>query len=128
MNNTPTTLMIPGQDAPRPDSAPLIPGGWTLPVMLTLVIAPALAARAVSRRRRRTDPRELAFQRLTRAMGWSRAQVRALRRAGEAMGLASPVGVAMSPMLTARAFEADARAAKAPTAHSPGPFAPSASG
>jgi hypothetical protein len=90
---------------------PLIPGGWTLPLVLASAFILAVIARAALRRRRRIDPRELAFQRLIRTRGWSRDQVRALRHAGEAMGLASPVGIALSPMLTVKAFEADARPA-----------------
>lgn len=109
MNQEPSTLLVPGQDAPGAADTPLIPGGWTLPVVLALAVGAALVARAVVRRRRHADPRELAFQRLVTAQGWSRAQVRTLRRAGEAMGLASPVGIALSPMLAARAFQADAR-------------------
>jgi len=67
-----------------------------------VVLAAGLWAGLNGRRRRRIEPCELAFQRVARTQGWSRSQVRALRKAAGALGLNTPVGLALSPTLTAR--------------------------
>ncbi len=56
----------------------------------------------VRRWRRRLDPRELAFRSLSRQLGLSRAQIHTIRKQSVSMGLASPVGIVMSPELMAQ--------------------------
>jgi hypothetical protein len=102
VNPEATVLIVPGQSATDP--APLGVGpavAWTL---LSLVVIAAVWTGLNGRRRRRTDPRELAFRRLAAAQGWSRSQVRSLRRAAGGLGLESPVAIALSPTLTAHAL------------------------
>jgi|GEM_PF-5096015 len=142
MQERPTTLVIPGgptPDATGPAAGP--PGGrfdslvpdalsgvagdagaalvWALPIAVVLL---GLWVATNGRRRRRIDPRELAFRRVAQAQGWSRAQVRALRRAASAAGLGSPVGLALSPSLTAgvlaRSGSGENRAAHGPAGRS----------
>ena len=98
----PTTLIVPGADAPAPaPSGPGVPIAW---ILLGVVLTVGLWAGLNGRRRRRIDPCELAFQRVARRQGWSRSQVRALRKAAYALGLTTPIGLALSPTLTARVF------------------------
>ncbi len=99
MTTEPTTLVIPGAEP-----APIQPGlSLPLPTIIgTVVVGAAAWAVLAGRRRGKVDPRELAFRRIARAQGWSRGQVRALRRAAAGLGLGSPVGLALSPTLTAR--------------------------
>lgn len=125
MQDQATTLVIPGQaGAPDPGvidgplggalsqvfADPGTAAAWLLPVVVGLVVAMGLWAATNGRRRRRVDPRELAFRRVAHAQGWSRSQVRAIRRAAAAQGLASPVGLALSPALTGRVLAGSARA------------------
>lgn len=115
MQESPTTLVIPGGPAAKDAAGTLIDPAaqdlfarlvadagtlliWAAPVAVVLA---GLWVATNGRRRRRIDPRELAFRRVARAQGWSRTQVRALRRAASSSGLASPVGLALSPSLTA---------------------------
>lgn len=100
-----TTLVVPGRAEPAPET---VAGGvWPIAwvVLVCVVLALGLWAAANGRRRRRTDPRELAFRRIAHAQGWSRSQVKALRRAASARGMASPVGLAASPTLARAVFE-----------------------
>lgn len=104
MNDGPTILIDPGAPAPAPETGGPLTGtiGWAvLGVLLALGVWGALHGR----RRRRIDPRESAFRRIAAAQGWTRAHVKALRREAAVRGLASPVGLALSPTLTARALE-----------------------
>jgi hypothetical protein len=97
-----TTLVVPGRPTdPSPPAG--FQGGWLLPALAALVVCGGVWTAMSGRRRRRVDPRELAFRRIAHAQGWSRAQVRALRRAAATRGLGSPVGLALSPTLTAQA-------------------------
>ncbi len=73
---------------------------WVLVVMVIGVVL-ALA----HRRRRRVDPRELAFRSITRQLGLSRGQIDKVRKHAATMGFASPVGVVMSRELMAKALE-----------------------
>ncbi len=69
---------------------------WVLGGMVILVIAIGFVwLRAMGQRR--VDPRELAFRALSRKLGLTRRQVAAIRAMGESKGLASPVGLLMSP-------------------------------
>lgn len=104
-----TTLIVPGQtdrESAQPASPLLTVASWGVPLAVVCVGA-FYAMRG--RRSRGTDPRELAFRRIAQGCGMSRGQVRALRRAAAARGLASPVGLALSPSLTARALREHAR-------------------
>lgn len=102
MNGEPTVLIVPGEPAADPASPGIV--GVTLWVLLAVVVLAGVWAGMNGRRRRRTDPRELAFRRLAAAQGWSRPQVRSLRRTAGALGLDSPVALALSPTLTAGAI------------------------
>ena len=102
MSGEPTVLVVPGQ--PATDPAPLGVGPALLWTLLAAVVGAGVWAGLNGRRRRRTDPRVLAFRRLAAAQGWSRSQVRSLRRAAGGLGLESPVALALSPRLTARAL------------------------
>lgn len=96
----PTTLIVPGAEAPAPSSGGLgVPIVW---ILLGVVLIAGVWAGLNGRRRRRIDPCELAFQRVAQSQGWSRSQVRALRKAAGALGLTTPIGLALSPTLTAR--------------------------
>ncbi|MCC5823018.1 MAG: hypothetical protein LAT64_07320 [Phycisphaerales bacterium] len=104
MNDAATTLIVPGRTEPEAAAESGMTGAaisWGLAV---LIVGLGLWAGLNGRRRRRTDPRELAFRRLAHASGWNRSQVRALRREAGARGLGSPVGLALSPSLTEAAF------------------------
>ena len=102
MNTEPTVLIVPGQPASDPATWAIGPAVlWTL---LAAVLIAAVWAGLNGRRRRRTDPRELAFRRLAAAQGWSRSQARSVRRAAMGLGLESPVAIALSPTLTAHAL------------------------
>ena len=105
MNDGATTLIVPGraEPAPEPVTGGIGPVVWA--VLVCVVLALGLWAGTNGRRRRRTDPRELAFRRIAHAQGWSRAQIKALRREASAMGLGSPVGLAASPTLAGTVFE-----------------------
>ncbi len=56
----------------------------------------------VRHRRRRLDPRELAFRSMSHKLGLSRAQINTIRKQSVSMGLASPVGIVMSQELMAQ--------------------------
>jgi hypothetical protein len=102
VSGEPTVLIVPGQ--PATDPAPLGVGAAVLWTLLAAVVVAGVWAGLNGRRRRRTDPRELAFRRLAAAQGWSRSQVRSLRRAAGGLGLESPVALALSPTLTSHAL------------------------
>lgn len=102
MNTEPTVLIVPGQ--PATDTALSTFGPALLWTLLAVLVIAAVWAGLNGRRQRRTDPRELAFRRLAAAQGWSRSQVRSLRRAAVGLGLESPVAIALSPVLTAHAL------------------------
>lgn len=98
-----------------PGSPGLMPSGPEpyLEAVLPIVL-PAMGAVAAwyawrGRRRRVQDPRELAFRRMVQAMGLGRREVRALRREAAERGLASPVGLAFSPVLIEQAVRRHAR-------------------
>ncbi len=100
--NDATTLIVPGETpAPAPAPSGGFGAGWW--ALLGVVVLLGVWGAWANRRRRRLDPRESAFRRLAQAQGWNRATVRALRRAAMAQSLESPVGIALSPTLTARA-------------------------
>jgi hypothetical protein len=102
VSGEPTVLIVPGEPAAGPASVGV--GGVALWALLAVMMVAGVWAGLNGRRRRRTDPRELAFRRLAAAQGWSRSQVRSLRRAAGALGLESPVALALSPTLTAGAL------------------------
>ncbi len=102
MSGEPTVLIVPGQAAPQPGPPPGGPAATLAWVALTVLVVASVWAGLNGRRRRRTDPRELAFRRLASSQGWSRSQVRSLRRAAAGLGLESPVGLAVSPSLAGR--------------------------
>lgn len=102
MSGQASVLVVPGEPSPTPPAN----GHWP---SLPLAVIAGLGVGAVwwvcrGRRRRAVDPRELVFRRIVHTCGFSRSQVRALRRAAAAQRLASPVGIALSPTLTARAM------------------------
>lgn len=99
MNSEASVLVVPGQADLM--AAPSGIGVSVLWAVLPVILIAGAWAGLNGRRRRRTDPRELAFRRLIHAQGWSRAQVRSLRRAAIGLGLDSPVSIALSPSLTA---------------------------
>lgn len=99
MSGEASILVVPGRTDPAAAPTGLgVPALWAL---LPVVLIAGAWAGLNGRRRRRTDPRELAFRRLVHARGWSRSQVRVLRRAAAGLGLDSPVGLALSQSLTA---------------------------
>jgi len=63
----------------------------------------------VHRRRRRVDPRELAFRKMSHKLGLSRRQINAIRQRAIMMGLSSPIGILVSEDLTLTAIEDAAR-------------------
>ena len=89
----PTELFVP-EGIAGAQSAGFPP--WMLGGMVILVIAIGVVwMRAMGQRR--VDQRELAFRALSRKLGLTRRQVAAVRAMGESKGLASPVGLLMSP-------------------------------
>jgi hypothetical protein len=95
--DSPTTLVIPQTAA---DLVGNVPGGaplWMFVVGTLLIIIAALAFS--TSRTRRMDPRELAFRKITHKMGYSRNDIKLIRKTALKSGLTSPVGVVMSPTM-----------------------------
>ena len=63
----------------------------------------------VHRWRRRVDPRELAFRKMSHKLGLSRRQVSRIRKQAMMMGLSSPIGILVSEELTLKVIEDAAR-------------------
>ncbi len=78
-------------------------GSVTIWVVVVMMIGIVLTL--AHRRRRRVDPRELAFRSITRQLGLSRGQIDKVRKHATAMGFASPVGIVMNHELLAKALE-----------------------
>jgi hypothetical protein len=76
---------------------------WLLVLGALLFI---VAAYAFSRRRVRSmDPRELAFRKITHKLGYSRTEIKLIRKSAMKSGLTSPVGVVMSPSMIDRVMK-----------------------
>lgn len=98
----PTTLFTP----PVVDVISTSPLGVP-PIVLIVggVILISLYFVFIHRQRRRLDPRELAFRTITRKLGLTRPQITTIRKHAMGVGLASPIGIVMSPELTARVLQ-----------------------
>jgi len=77
------------------------------PVLVLLVVGGLLMFYGlfVLRRKRRLDPRELAFRTIAHERGYSRSQISTLRKHAMGAGMASPVGIVMSDELSARVLQ-----------------------
>ncbi|GEM_PF-4009787 len=92
-NPGPTYLAIPGAPAPRqPPATPADGAGWLIACVLCLGLVIVWLGNT---RRRSLEPAERAFRRIARERGLARPQIRALRREAAALGLDSPVGLAI---------------------------------
>tara|TARA_R110002072_G_scaffold42064_22_gene119270 strand:- start:171293 stop:171622 length:330 start_codon:yes stop_codon:yes gene_type:complete len=104
----PTKLVNPLSDAASSDP------GWLAevarsPVLMLLVTGGLLVIYGlfVFRRKRRLDPRELAFRTIAHQRGYSRKQISTLRKHAMGAGMASPVGIVMSDELSARVLQSN---------------------
>ena len=98
----PTTLIAPPAIEMNSDSLlwlGISPNIWIGCAIVLIAIYLAFA-----HRRRRIDPRELAFRSMSHHLGLNRTQMNIIRRQSIAMGLCSPIGIVMSPDLIAQAL------------------------
>ncbi len=100
-SDAPTTLVKPViVESTTPDSLAISPTliaiGALLFVCIYLIVGQS--------RRRKLDPRELAFRTLSSKLGFSRGEISTIRKYAMSIGMSSPVGIIMSPELTAQAL------------------------
>ncbi len=96
----PSTLFTPAIDAASSS------GFGVSPILLIVggMLLIGVYLSYVLRHRRNVDPRELAFRKISRKMGFSNRQINLLRQHAISMGLSSPVGVVMNPRLITQAL------------------------
>ncbi len=98
-------VIMPSQPNTVPvSSAGKVPLGIAGAGVVLIVVAAVVFSR---RRTRRMDPRELAFRTIVRKLGYNRQQIKALRQTAMKSAMTSPVGLAMSPSLSAQIIQSD---------------------
>lgn len=101
----PTTLFTPPPPPPISGDSASSPMGSGFMVIGGAMIIIAGYFFLARRRSRGISPSELAFRRLAKDLGYSKAQIGQIRKYAYAKGYPSPVGVVMSQELAGRALQ-----------------------
>ena len=99
--SSPTTLIVPTE---QPDASGPMQGFSTILGIGTGMVMICVMV-ALVHRRRQVDRGEQAFRHLSRTLGLTHHQIRQIRQYAAGRGLSSPVGIVLSPALTAQALE-----------------------